>query len=109
MSEPKPPCECVTKGDDGLWICYGCDCQNSGDLAEASAWAASANSAKREAELAAEVERLRKQRDDALDALNQADEINPSNYDHYLVCQLNAAANEAHAILSTHPEQESGE
>lgn len=59
MQKEKPPCECVTKNEVGVWVCHGCDCQNTGDLADASAWAAAQNCNDRIAELEAENARLK--------------------------------------------------
>jgi hypothetical protein len=41
MQELKPPCDCIEKCGN-FWI-ERCECRNSGDLAEAAAWCATAN------------------------------------------------------------------
>lgn len=43
--------------------------------------------------------------DDAFAALDQAEEINPSNYNHDLVCEMNAAYCEAYSILAATEEK----
>ncbi|MDY6957993.1 MAG: hypothetical protein SVK08_02435 [Halobacteriota archaeon] len=45
--------------------------------------------------------RLREALQNAFGALGDAPEINPSNYDHDQVCNVNTACNEAHGILHT--------
>ena len=62
--------------------------------------------AKRIAELEAERERLRKIIADAVAVMDDTEEINPSNYDHELVCQLNAGFCEAYSILNTDTQTE---
>lgn len=49
--------------------------------------------------LRAEVDRLRTIINDAIIALDDAEEINPSNYDHDLVCRLNTAYCAGYGIL----------
>lgn len=46
-----------------------------------------------------EITRLREALQAAREAIDAAEEINPSNYDHDLVCQLNSACNQAYTII----------